>query len=74
MASNIRSDDLFNASTWLVDRHVDDGRGDQVAIRCLGASVTYRDLRDLIERTAGALRAVGVQPEQRVAMVMLDSV
>ncbi|MDH4280056.1 MAG: benzoate-CoA ligase family protein [Acidimicrobiia bacterium] len=65
---------MFNASTWLVDRHVDDGRGDQVAIRCLGASVTYRDLRDLIERTAGALRAVGVQPEQRVAMVMLDSV
>ncbi|MDH3303381.1 MAG: AMP-binding protein, partial [Acidimicrobiia bacterium] len=74
MASSIRSDDLFNASTWLVDRHVADGRGDQVAVRCLGNSVTYQDLQHLIEQTAGALRAVGVQPEQRVAMVMLDSV
>ncbi len=74
MASSIRTDDLFNASTWLVDRHVAEGRGDHVAIRCLGSSVTYRELQGLIEQTAGALRAVGVQPEQRVAMVMLDSV
>ncbi len=74
MANSIRSDDLFNASTWLVDRHVAGGRGDHVAIRCLGTSMSYRELQDLVERTAGALRAVGVQPEQRVAMVMLDSV
>ncbi len=74
MAPGIRSDDLFNASTWLVDRHVTEGRGDHVAIRCLGESVTYAELQALIERTAGALRAIGVQPEQRVAMAMLDSV
>ncbi len=74
MASSIRSDDLFNASTWLVDRHVADGRGDHVAIRCLGTSVTFAELQQLIERTAGSLRTIGVQPEQRVAMVMLDSV
>ena len=74
MSSDNRSDDLFNASTWLVDRHVAEGRGEQVAIRCLGASVTYRELQALVERTAGALRSVGVQPEQRVAMVMLDSI
>ena len=74
MASSIRNDDLFNASTWLVDRHVAEGRGDKVAIRYLGSDVTYADLQTLIERTAGSLRAVGVQPEQRVAMIMLDSV
>lgn len=74
MSSSTRSDDLFNASTWLVDRHVAEGRGDRVAIRCLEKSVTYTELQNLIERTAGALRGAGVQPEQRVAMVMLDSV
>ncbi len=74
MASTIRSDDLFNASTWLVDRHVAEGRADHVAIRCQGTDVSYRRLQQLVEQTAGALRAVGVQPEQRVAMAMLDSV
>ena len=31
----------FNVAAWLVDRHVDEGRGDRVAIRCQGRSTTY---------------------------------
>ena len=65
--------DDFNLSTWLLDRHVDDGRGDRVAIRCGGASLTYADVLDRVERVATGLRAAGVRPEERVAMVMLDT-
>ena len=62
----------FNASRWLLDRHVDEGRGDRTAIRSGGASLTYADVLDRVERLASGLRAAGVRPEERVAMVMLD--
>jgi len=65
--------DSFNASTWLLDRNVESGRGDHVAIRSQGESLTYADTLALVERMATGLRARGVRPEERVAMVMLDS-
>ncbi len=66
--------DSFNASTWLLDRHVADGQGEHPAVRSGGATTTYADLLALVERVATGLRARGVRPEERVAMVMLDSV
>ena len=68
------NDRAFNLSTWLVDRHVSEGRGDVVAIRSGGRSHTYADVLGQVERVATGLRAIGVRPEERVAMVMLDSV
>ena len=62
----------FNASRWLLDRHVDEGRGDRTAIRSGGETFTYADVLDRVERLASGLRAHGVRPEERVAMVMLD--
>ncbi|MEL6894320.1 MAG: AMP-binding protein, partial [Actinomycetota bacterium] len=70
----IQMHDIFNASTWLLDRNVDDGRGDHPAVRCRGATTSYADLLELTERVATGLRTRGVRPEERVAMVMLDSV
>ena len=65
--------ELFNASEWLVDRHVDAGEGERIAIRSAGETFTYTDVRQRVEQAAGALRALGVRPEERVAMVVLDS-
>ena len=64
----------FNAATWLVDRRVDAGDGDRLAVICEDQRYTYRELAGEIERTAAALRALGVRPEERVAMAVLDSV
>lgn len=63
----------FNVSTWLLDRHVADGNGDRIAVRMHGESYTYAEMLDRAQRVATGLRALGVQPEQRVAMVMLDT-
>lgn len=35
----------FNASEWLVDRHVESGDGERLAIRCQGRSFTYGDVQ-----------------------------
>lgn len=63
----------FNASHWLVDRQVETGNGDRTAIRTGGSTYSYAELQRYLEQAAGALRALGVRPEERVAMVMLDS-
>lgn len=65
--------DHFNAATWLLDRHVEAGNGDRIALRCAGESTTYAELLDLTRRVASGLRDLGVRPEERVAMVMLDT-
>ena len=64
----------YNAAYDLLQRHVDDGRGDRIAVIDDDGRHTYRAVADRALRAAGALAALGVVPEQRVAMCMLDSV
>jgi len=63
----------FNASSFFVDRHVAEGRGDKVAFFHDGGSLTYRALQELVNRAGNALLDLGVRPEQRVLCLLLDS-
>ncbi len=65
-----------NACWNALDRHVDGGRADQVAL-IYDSPVTgrirrftYRELRDLVARFAGALKALGVGRGDRVLIYM----
>jgi benzoate-CoA ligase family protein len=64
----------YNATVDLLDRHVMEGRGDRVAVIDDDGRHTYAELAARADRAAGALRDLGVQPEQRVALVMHDGV
>jgi acyl-coenzyme A synthetase/AMP-(fatty) acid ligase len=64
----------YNAAVDFVDRHLSDGRGSKVAFRDDTRALTYAELAERSARFATALRAIGVQPEQRVALCMLDGV
>ena len=64
----------FNAATWLVDRHVENGNGDRIAVICEGNEYTYNDIAAKVTATAAALRQLGVRPEERIAMAMLDDI
>ena len=67
---------LVNTCHNAVDRHVDAGRGDQLAlihdspITGSVAKLTYRDLRDRVARFAGALVSLGVAKGDRVIIYM----
>ncbi len=63
----------YNAAVDLLDRHVVEGRGDRVAVIDDRGRHTYAELAARADKSAGALAAMGVVPEQRVAIVMLDS-
>jgi benzoate-CoA ligase family protein len=64
---------LFNASQYLLDRRLAAGDGDRLALTGPAGELSYAQLADRVRRTAAGLRAAGVQPEQRIMMVMADS-
>jgi benzoate-CoA ligase family protein len=63
----------FNAATFFVDRHIEEGRGGKVAFFYEDRSITYGELQELVNRTGNALLDLGVQREQRVLCLLLDS-
>ncbi len=63
----------FNASEYLLDRRIESGDASRVALRFRGGSVTYGELLERVRRAAGGLRSLGVRPEERVLLVLLDS-
>src|SRR6266487_3506860 len=64
----------YNAVTWLLDRNVDEGRGAKLAFTDTVSELTYGDLQKQSRRVANMLRRLGVRREERVAMIMLDTV
>jgi benzoate-CoA ligase len=62
----------YNAASDLVGRNLAAGRGGKVAYIDDTGAVTYAELAERVDRAANALRALGVEPEQRIAIAMLD--
>jgi benzoate-CoA ligase family protein len=63
----------FNVSEYLLDRHVEAGRGHRIALATAAGELSYAELTERVRRAAAGLRGLGLQPEQRVVMVMADS-
>ena len=64
----------YNAASDLVDRQLEAGHGDRVAFQDDTRTLTYATLAEQVQRAGNALLALGLQPEQRVLLVMLDTV
>jgi acetyl-CoA synthetase len=69
------ADGTLNVAENCVDRHVAAGRGERVAFHWVGEpgdrrTVTYNDLYREVQKTANALKALGVQQGDRVAIYM----
>ena len=64
--------EIFNAASHFVDRNVAEGRGRHVAIECGDARLTYDDVQRHVNRCGNALRGIGVRPEDRVLLLLLD--
>ena len=62
----------FNAAEWLVDRHVAEGRGGRIAFHGPAGATTYEDLLRATCAAANGLEAAGVEPGDRVLMVVAD--
>ena len=63
----------FNAASFFVDRPVAEGWSARPAFFYEDATLTYGGLQELVDRTGNALRELGVEREQRVLLLLLDS-
>ena len=64
---------VFNAATHFVDGNLAEGRGEKVAIECADERVTYREVAERVNRLGSALCDLGIQPEQRIALILQDT-
>jgi benzoate-CoA ligase family protein len=72
-APTIQLPDLFNAATEFVDRHLQEGRAERVALRYGGCVLTYGQVADMVNRVGNALHGLGVDMENRVLLLLYDS-
>jgi benzoate-CoA ligase len=64
----------YNAALDLLDRNLDEGRGERVAVIDDRGRTTSAALTERANRFANALEDLGVQREQRILLVLHDSV
>jgi benzoate-CoA ligase family protein len=64
----------FNLASYFVDRNVEEGRGGRTALIGPGGATTYAELATLTNRSGNVLGELGVRAEERVLLVLADSV
>lgn len=66
------SGEFFNATDYFVDRNVRQGRGHKIAVFTEYRNYTYNDIQKMTNKTANALRELGVRVDDRLMILMLD--
>jgi benzoate-CoA ligase family protein len=69
----IQLPDVFNAAAEFVDRHIGEGRAGRIALRYEGRAFTYGEVAEAANRVGNALRALGVEMENRVLLLLYDA-
>jgi len=64
----------YNAAVDLIDRHAEAGRGAKIAYLDPYRQLTYAELKERTDRLANGFRNLGVQREQRIVLIMLDTI
>ena len=67
------SDTTFNAATYLVGRHLDEGHGERTAV-VASETLTYAELHHRTGVVAAGLRSLGLRRDDRVLLVMSDEI
>ncbi|HWP49522.1 MAG TPA: benzoate-CoA ligase family protein [Candidatus Limnocylindrales bacterium] len=69
----LRIPDTFNVATAFIDENLVQGRGRKIALYYEDKTYTYQEVFDRVNKAGNALKELGVEMEQRVLMIMLDS-
>lgn len=64
----------YNAAVDFVDRHVAEGRGNKAAFVDPSREISYAELSNAVARVGGVLMQLGVERENRVVLILHDTV
>lgn len=70
---DIQVPDKLNLADFLLDRHVREGRGDNVAILFGDQKITYKELLAQANKFANVLKSLGVEEQDRVGIRMTNA-
>ena len=68
----VRFAETFNVSVAFLDRHLEEGRGDEPALVSAEAALSFAQVAERAGRTANALKALGIAPGERVMLFCKD--
>ena len=64
----------FNLCEYFLDRNLDEGRADKIAVHCGEESYTYGEIAKRVRALTHSLREAGLRPEERVLLVLPDGI
>ena len=64
----------YNVAVDFIDRNVAEGRGNKAAFVDASRAISYAQLHDAVARVGPALARFGVEPENRIAIILYDSI
>jgi benzoate-CoA ligase family protein len=70
---NIEVPEYFNQAEYLTDRHLKEGRANNIAIYYRDQKINYAQLSAMVNQTGNALKELGVEIENRVMIALPDS-
>lgn len=70
--NEIAQPEYFNAADYFIDRIIRQGKGHKIAIYTDHRNYTYNDLQKMVNKTANAMRVLGLRVEDRMMLLMLD--
>lgn len=70
---NIEVPEYFNQAEYLTDRHLKEGRANNIAIYYKDQKITYAQLAARVNQTGHALKELGIEIENRVMIALPDS-
>lgn len=65
--------ETFNAAVAFLDKNIAEGRGEKTAVYYEGNAYSYAQIAELAHRIGNGLLELGVDMEQRIALLLLDS-
>jgi len=65
--------DRLNLADFLLDRHIRDGAGANVAVRFMDKEITYAQLQKMVNQFGNALKDAGVEPQDRVGIRLVNA-
>ena len=64
----------YNAANEFIDRHLDAGRGERLAVVDDAGEYRYSELAERVNQAGNALLGIGAGPETRIMLCLLDTI
>ncbi|MDY0187738.1 MAG: benzoate-CoA ligase family protein [Syntrophus sp. (in: bacteria)] len=66
-------EEFYNSADWFVDRHVREGRGDNICAYTDRGNYTYRDIQKMANKMANMFQKLDIRMGDRIIMIVLDT-